>query len=97
MNVPRPANARSQHVLALAQPSHGQAEFVSSFVECVTADVAERDPLEPPPDPLVRIQLWCIARQRQQLQTLGATSREEALDFLAAMNQIGRASCRERV
>jgi len=80
-------DTRREHILAMPQPGNGQAELVAQIVKRLAADVAERHPLEPPPDAFNRIQFWCIAWEWQQLQPPGCSIRQEPLNLVAAMNR----------
>ncbi len=64
-----------------------EAQLVAQVLKCVAVDIAECYALEPPPDALVRIQVGCVSRKRQQFEPFGPTISQELLDFMAAMDR----------
>src|SRR5919199_2377598 len=75
------------HVRFAPQACDSQAEFMSQFVLSMAGDIAQLDMLEIVPDTFVRVQVRRIARHLFQEQPLGATSSQEGLDALVAVDR----------
>lgn len=57
------------------------------LIQIGTTDVAQFDPLEVIPDPLVGIEIGCIPRQLLQVQSFGGSSFEEYFDLVGAVDR----------
>jgi hypothetical protein len=60
-------------MLLVPQPHFGFAQLHAELRQIATADVLEFHPLKVVPDPLIRVQLRCIARQAFHMDALGST------------------------
>jgi len=73
-------------MLLVPQPLFGFAQLDAELRQIATADVLEFHPLEVVPDPLIRVQLRCIAGLAFQMDVLGSTDGQKVLDDLTAMD-----------
>jgi hypothetical protein len=83
----RPAKEALDQARFAPHPFHGVAPCTPELREMEAADMAEFDPLELWPEPLVGMQRRGIGRQALQVEAVRCASREELLDGLAAVDR----------
>lgn len=70
-----------------AQALLGQPHLLGQLRQVVTTDVAQLDPFEVVPDPLVRVEVRRIAGQLLQMQAMGGAVAQEVFDDVAAVDR----------
>src|SRR5438067_12634220 len=70
-----------------AQADGRLAQRLTEVPQAPAADVAELDPLQVPPDALVRVQVRGVGRQRFDPEALAADLRQQVLDRLPAVDR----------
>ena len=86
LNVATLAETGDEQVCPAAQAADRQPQFPAQLGEILTAAVRKLATLEQVPDPLIGVELGCVAGQPLQVQPLGRARREEVLDRLAVMD-----------
>src|SRR5258708_37866924 len=80
------SEALAKNGFAMPEPFFGAHQLSAELTKVGSTKVFEFAPFEQIPHPFLRIQLWGIARQPFQMNTLGSPSRQKLFDHVRAMN-----------
>ena len=73
--------------MLVAKSRHRQSDLMAKMWQVIAAHVAQLHSLQIVPNAVVRIQIWSIAWQLLQMNTLGTSRSEKRFDRLAAMDR----------